>query len=148
MEKVSFAIDKVSGMSGSIFGLSPIPDVIRSCNARLPFRFPLYGFSIRTADMKMDEWVDEIQFRVVGNEIVGHVKQYSVDYFKRIKKQITVDAEQLRQEALAVLPKLSTLDDYDLLQEFTRFINLYIYKYAPAVITFVYESVLSERLHE
>ncbi|MEY2664686.1 MAG: hypothetical protein RIT04_494 [Candidatus Parcubacteria bacterium] len=142
-----FKADKVSGIEGNIFALSTLLEVIRQNNTRHLFKFPFYALSFDDKTQRADEWVDDRKYGIVVEEILTYSKNNGTAYFQDTKNGVIAKARDIHAVASELVPKLSGLSNFELAQEYAEFVNLYTSSFGLGAVTFLYESILSEKLN-
>ena len=142
-----FLADKVSGIEGTIFGLSIVLDVAAACNARNRFKFPFYGLSVHADVSQSDEWIDSQAYSAVCDDVIRFMREEGLGYFEDVRRMILEESESLLRDAKVVTGDMARLSDFDLAQSYRLFMGRYVDAYGLGAMTFLYESGLSERLH-
>lgn len=140
----TFEADIASGLNGCNFGLSPCVDSIRYNNRYNPVRFPFWAFTSNGEFGR--EWIREDEYRQEAERVwrlaqgPGGLKKFSDLLSGNIRR-----AEELKKHVWNILPALKELDQEHLLSAYNRFIRKYNLYFGLGVLTFVYESALSEK---
>ena len=141
-----FKADKISGIEGSIFATSALLEVVLQTNLRNLFKFPFYGLSFDDKTQKSDEWIDERLYTKVVEQILDYVAKNGSSYFKDVNVSMVKESDQLLELSSALTPKLRNLSDFELVQKYVEFMNIYNYSFGVGAVTFVYEGIMSEKL--
>ncbi|MFA6550720.1 MAG: PEP-utilizing enzyme [Candidatus Gracilibacteria bacterium] len=142
--KYSFCFDKVSGMEGSVFGLSVIPDVVKASDSRHLFKFKRYALLVDAQNHRADEFLDIEWCKSETERILEFVDRNGMSYFQDTANDMSDELAKLTQLSKGLYENISGISDYDLVQKFNDFAFHYSYSYGLGSITFVYESILSE----
>src|SRR3989344_86604 len=145
-ESGSFKADKVSGIEGSIFATSALLEVVLQSNLRNVFKFPFYGLSFDDKIQKSDEWIDERLYTKVVEQILSYVMKNGAGYFKDVNIAMAAESDRLFDLSRNLTPNLQNLSDFELVQKYVEFMNIYNYSFGIGAVTFVYEGIMSERL--
>jgi phosphoenolpyruvate synthase/pyruvate phosphate dikinase len=143
-----FPAEKVSGALGSIFALSSVLEVIRQGRIQNKFKFPFYAFSIDAVTSKGDEWIDEEKYNKVVEDILRSLQNNGLSYFEKIQGDITKEASDFLVYSSGVIAKIGSLGDSDLLEQYRAFTARYLPSFGMGAVTFIYEDILSARLHK
>lgn len=145
-DKLKFSADKMSGLDGSIFGITFFLEVIKTYNTRHIFKFPFYSLTINAKNNKAEEWVREDKYEKESLKIVEYVKKNGLSYFRKIEKLMFAEKDEFKRYVLELLPRISKFSDEQLVGEFSDFVCKYFHCFALGCITFLYEGILSEKL--
>lgn len=142
-----FKADKVTGLGGSIFALSVCLEVVRQNNIRHPFKFPFYGLSFDDASQYSEEWIDERKYNKVVDSILAYIAQNGMTHFEETRKEVVDYADRLYAYAHEVVPMLSNLSNFELVQKYAEFVNIYCFYFGLGAVALLYESNMSARLN-
>ncbi|MFA6227080.1 MAG: PEP-utilizing enzyme [Candidatus Paceibacterota bacterium] len=144
-----YIADKVSGMAASVFAVSVLPEVVRCADYINKFKIGFYANTINVLKEKADEWIIDEHIKTECASVAKFVsKPENLNYFDEIKNSIIQDSESLRKTALLDIQRMGKMNAKELVSEYFNFMKVYIEKYAPGAITFVYDGVISEYLHK
>lgn len=146
-KKKTILADRISGCEGTAFAFSVCVRVIELGNKRVKFKFPFWAFSAPFRTNQGTEWISNQGYTKESLRILESIKKPSgLDYFRRIKTQITKEEIILEKAAQKLRPRLSFLSDRELASAYEKFVRQYSYYYGLGIVTFLYEGILSERL--
>ncbi|HEY9584816.1 MAG TPA: hypothetical protein VJI33_04575, partial [Candidatus Paceibacterota bacterium] len=115
-------------------------------NLRNVFKFPFYGLSFDDKIQKSDEWIDERLYTKVVEQILSYVMKNGAGYFKDVNIAMAAESDRLFDLSRNLTPNLQNLSDFELVQKYVEFMNIYNYSFGIGAVTFVYEGIMSERL--
>ncbi|TSC87848.1 MAG: hypothetical protein G01um10147_351 [Microgenomates group bacterium Gr01-1014_7] len=145
---MKFLANRVSGTEGCIFALSLIQEVVKTCNQRNKYYYTFYATDINTITNQCGEWIREDENKSIAQQIMSDAKLDNLNYFKKLEKTVKKEALEFKKYSINLLGQLSpTISDKKLIQSYNRFIKKYIYYYGPGIITFLYESIISDWLY-
>jgi len=142
--KKIFNADIASGLNGCNFGLSPCVESIVYNNRRNTIRFPFWAF---TSNGKFGrEWIREDEYRRETEKVWRLVNRPGgLKNFSNLLKGNIRRAENLKIYVWKLLPHLKKMNSEQLLEAYGRFIKKYNLYFGLGVVTFIYESVMSEK---
>ncbi len=142
-QKIFYA-DIASGLNGCNFGLSPCVESILYNNCHNPVRFPFWAFTSNGEFGR--EWIREDEYCRETEKVwrlankPGGLRKFSSLLRSNIRR-----AEGLKKHVWKLLPRLENLNSEQLLKAYDNFVKKYNFYFGLGVLTFVYESVLSEK---
>lgn len=145
-QRVKFLADRCSGIEGSTFALSVIPEVILVNNRRNIFKFVFYALTIDDKKQKSVEWIDAAAYKQVSMQVLDHINTEGVSYFEDVRKLITSEASGLFEKSKHIIRQMESFSDFELVQEYVKYMHWYAEYYGLGAVTFIYESELSEYL--
>jgi len=143
-KRKTFYADIASGLRGCNFTLSPCVASIRYNNRHNKIKFAFWAFASNGEFGR--EWIREAEYKQAADKVWRLVlKPGGLDFFAvRLKKSLK-EREKFRAYVWQLLPRLKNLDQAQLIKAYDEFIGKYNYYFGLGVMTFVYESDLSER---
>ena len=139
--------DRASGMEAVAFAMSICAQVIKIGNQRVKFKFPLWAFSVPAGSRHGVEWIDDAGFKREADRILAFIQEPGgLAYFRGLRQLIIKEGDALEKTAQELVLKLKILDDKALLTAYKIFMKQYGWAYGPGIVTFLYESILSDRL--
>jgi phosphohistidine swiveling domain-containing protein len=147
-KKKIFIADKLSGFEGSIFGVSPIINVIANSNRLNKFKYPFYATTVSSDLQKGGEWVDQSAYEVETARLLKYVNKNGLAYFDRLRRKTQTRADLLMKKSVRLQSELEGLSDKELVKKFADFMEEYLRYYGEPAVTFLYEAILSDRLSE
>ncbi|MEK9151326.1 MAG: PEP-utilizing enzyme [Patescibacteria group bacterium] len=146
-QKIEFFADRISGIEGSIFALSAILELIMINNRRNIFKCVFYAQTIDDKTQKSTEWIDAAAYKKISKDVLEYINTNGAAYFEDVKHLVISEANDLFEKSKNIIGKLNLLSDFDLVQEYVKYMKLYTEYYGLGAVTFIYESELSEYLH-
>jgi len=146
MQKLTFKANRLSGVYGSCFALSTVLDVVKPTEKRRKFNFPFYALSIDLKADKSDEWINTKGYNEVCNDIISFIKKNGLDYFEETARTMTKEASHFEGKAKIIIKEISKKSNQDLIKSYNDFKKEYVYYFHLGAMSFIYESLLSERL--
>lgn len=146
--KLRFIADKMSGLGASIFATSMVIAVIPENDRQNIFKFQFYALSIDDKEQKCIEWIHNDLYHQESMRILEYINKNSLSYFEKVKELVSAQSADFFQLATTTIPNISKLSDIELVREYNHFMNCYIEYYGLGCVTFIYESELSQHLHD
>jgi len=145
--KRTFRADLASGMEAVAFAMSICAQVVKIGNQRVKFKFPFWAFSVPAGSRHGAEWIDAAGFKKGSDRVLYFIqKPGGLAYFQGIKRQIISEGRALEKSAQKLRPQFSSLSDIQLISAYKKFMKQYSWAYGLGILTFLYESILSDRL--
>lgn len=141
-----YKANKVSGSETTLFAVSALGEVVKQNNQRNGINFPFYAITVDLEKHKYDEWIREAEFDQASDLILKKVGQEGLGYFENIREISTKESDEIFAECKKIYPKMKALEDAELATAYEDFMDKYLYFYGIGAITFIYESVLSDKL--
>lgn len=142
-----YTADKVSGFEGSAFLTSICVNSIIYYNESNRFKFPFWGGMLQGKNHLFSEWIHEPKYRKASKDIFDYIsKKQGLNYFEKFKEKMTVITKEFENYSQKLREQISNLDDYKLVNKYEEFVIKYQKVFAPGIITFLYEGILSEKL--
>jgi len=93
------------------------------------------------------EWIQQTEYKKEAEDILDYInKRKGLEYFKKFKERMIDIAQKFDDYSQKLRKELGDLDDRELVDKYEKFIIRYQKDFAPGIITFLYESILSEKL--
>jgi phosphohistidine swiveling domain-containing protein len=147
-EKLTFPADKVSGYEACLFVGSIVLEVIIQNNKRNFLHFPFYADTYDLNGFKASEWIIEKEYKNQCQKLVKHLQKNGLAHFQTLKKKSLKESELFRKYTLKVIKRVADLTDEQILDLYHQFIKKYVYYFGLGAITFIYEDILSKKLHQ
>lgn len=142
-----FYADEISGCEGMPFTLSALMPVIIEGNKLVRYKFPFWGFSVPRNSDYGTEWIDKSRYEKEAERILKAVTEGDgLSYFRMIRTSIISAEKDFEKESRHLLPQIKKLGDKELIASYEAFMKAYTRAYGWGIVTFLYESILSEKL--
>src|SRR3989344_3563900 len=147
-ETLTFKADKMSGLGVHIFATSMVMQLMSENGRQNLFKFQFYALTFNDSEQRCDEWVNNELYTKESMRILDYINKNGVSYFEEIKRLVTSQSADFFKLAKKVIPKIKSLSDIELMRGYSHFMNVYIEYYGLGGVTFIYESELSQYLHD
>ena len=142
-----FKADPFSGVPGNLFSLSIVPVVVLANHLHKLFPWPFHGLVQDIKKGQCTEWIMEKKYKESCEKILNHAKSHGFGIFNKLNHLAVKRSEQFRVQAARLISKLPSLSNGDLKRAYDAFLQIYTDKYGIGITTFLFEHILSERLH-
>ena len=143
-----FEADKVSGIECAAFNTSIVAEVVKRNNTRNIFHIPFWGFILNISKDRGEEYIFEDKYEEASDTIVHYIIKNGISYFEEVEKTLSCEVEDFFNFVKEIETKIINLDDKNLIEEYRGFTEKYIHYYSLGAVTFLYESILSDRLYK
>ncbi len=140
--------DKCSGIEGTLFAMSYVLPSVAGSSTIKKIHFPFYCLSADLETNKIAEWIDLKSYKSETNKFIKILKKDGFSELKKTAKSLVKRGHEVTAEYFNLSKRLPNLNDKQLLHEFNKFNKGYISDYNQGVVTFLYESILSDELYK
>ncbi len=145
-KRLKIIADKCSGLEGTLFAMSYVLPSITNSSTIKNIRFPFYCLSADLVTNKIDEWIDIKQYTKETRKLIKIIKKEGFVELRKTVNWSKKRGSEIIAENYKLYKRLPQLSNQELLIEFDRFSKRYISDYNKGVVTFLYESILSDEL--
>lgn len=145
-KRLKIRADKCSGLEGTVFAMSYVLPSIAWSSTMKNIHFPFYCLTADLETNKIDEWIDNKQYKKETEKLIRTIKKEGFNELRKTAKWSLKRGKEVVAEHFNLCKKLPTLSDQQLISEFNKFNKRYITDYNQGVVTFLYESILSDEL--
>jgi len=144
MAKQEYVLDKVSGLEGSVFGLSICPEIARENDEQNPYKFGSYALRVQAKEQQSEEFLDNEWCRRQVEKIISDSLVNGADYFKKVARRVKKLSDEFEAYSRLLLERIKICSNEELVNEYDVFCKKYFSYYGLGAVTFVYESILSD----
>jgi phosphohistidine swiveling domain-containing protein len=109
-------------------------------------KFGFYSLTFDLTTQHADEWINEKLYKAESRRAIDMVKREGIGYFSYLEQEGKEQADVFKTTIRELLPKLSKMDDEELIRQFMLFIDYNTTLYAPGAMAFIYAQQVSEML--